>query len=379
MNYKFIIKKNKSMKNKITLISFSILLSALFISCGSIDNGPPRVPPTPVTAYTVKPERASYYDDYPGTVTALNQVEIRPEVSGYLTDIYFEDGQHVTEGMKLYAIDQQQYKAAYDVAKANLDKAQRDYDTYSELAKNNAIAKQVLEHSLDDLNAAKSNLNAVETNLRNSIIYAPFSGTIGISQVKLGAAVTTGQTLMNTLSSDNPMAVDFAVDEKQINKFSELLNKKDKPKDSTFTIILPDQSQYPYPGHLLLLDRAVDPQTGTITARLTFSNPKNLLRPGLTCNVMVLNNNTSNSIVIPYKAVVVQMGEYFVFVINGNRAMQRRIEIGRTINNNMIIVNSGLKPDEQIVTQGVQKLRNNSPIVLNTENIKSSNQQRKTE
>jgi RND family efflux transporter MFP subunit len=367
------------MKNKIILLSFSIILSAVLTSCGVKENDPAQFPPTPVTAYTVKSEKASYYTNYPAIVTALNQVEIRPEVSGYLTEIYFKDGQHVTKGMKLYAVDQQQYKAAYDVAKANLDKAQKDYDTYQELAKHNAIAEQVLEHSLDDLNAAKSNLNEVETNLRNSVIYAPFSGTIGISQVKLGSAVTAGQTLMNTLSSDNPMAVDFAVDEKQLNNFTELLNKKANPKDSTFTIVLPDQSIYPYPGHLLLLDRAVDPQTGTITTRLTFPNQKNLLRPGLTCNVRVLNNNTSNSIVIPYKAVVVQMGEYFVFVINGNKALQRRIDLGMTIENNLVIVESGLKPGEQIVIQGMQKLRNNSPIILNTENKNTANQNAKVE
>jgi membrane fusion protein (multidrug efflux system) len=358
------------MKNKIYLLSVLIILSAEFASCGGDKSGPPKFPPTPVTAYTVKSEKASYYLTYPGTVTALNQVEIRPEVSGYLTDIYFEDGQQVTRGMKLYAIDPQQYKAAYDVAKANLDKAQKDYDTYYELSKNDAIAKQILEHALADLEAAKSNLNEVETNLRNSVIYAPFGGTIGISQVKLGTAVSAGQTLMNTISSDNPMAVDFAVDEKQINNFTLLLNKKVNPKDSTFTLVLPDQSVYPYTGHLILLDRAVDSQTGTIIARLVFPNPKNLLRPGLTCNVRVLNNNTTNSIIIPYQAVVVQMGEYFVYVINGDKVTQKKIDIGMTINNDMVIVNSGLSAGEQIVVQGVQKLRDNSPIMLNSKDKK---------
>ncbi len=351
------------MKNKIVLVSFSILFAAMLASCGGNKGGIPKFPPTQVTAYTVKSEKASYYSNYPATVVALNQIEIRPEVSGYLTNIYFEDGQHVTKGMKLYIIDQQQYQAAYNVAKANLNKAKQDYDRYNELAKSNAIATQTLEHALEDLKAAESNLNAVETNLRNSIITAPFSGTIGISQVKLGSAVTAGQTLMNTLSSDNPMAVDFSVDEKEIGRFTELLNKKNNPKDSTFTIVLPDQSVYPYPGHLILLDRAVDPLTGTITARLVFPNNKDLLRPGLTCNVRVLNSSARSSIVIPYKAVSEQMGEYFVFVIVGNKVSQRNVVLGRTIND-MVIVQSGLNAGEEIVTQGMQKLRDNSPIIV---------------
>ena len=365
------------MKNKLILVSCSAIISILFMSCGG-ETGQPKIPPTQVTAYTAKLEKASYYSTFPAEVTALNQVEIRPVVSGYLTDIFFRDGQHVTKGMKLYGIEQQQYKGAYDVAKANLDKAQQDYDTYKELAKNDAIAKQVLDHALADLNAAKSNLNAVETNLRNSVIYAPFDGTIGISQVKLGSAVSAGQTLMNTLSSDNPMAVDFSVDEKQIAKYTDLLNRKYDPRDSTFTIVMPDQSIYPFPGHLLLLDRAVDPTTGTIVARVEFSNPRNLLRPGLTCNIRVLNNDINKSVVIPYEAVTVQMGEYFVFVINGKNALQRRIELGRTINKGMIIVNSGLAAGEEIVVQGVQKLRNNSPVVVTSDDHNKNGQTGKT-
>ena len=147
------------MKNKILLSLLTLVLTALLTSCGNKSNNQPKFPPVPVTAYTVKTEVAFYYIDYPATVVALNQAEIRPEVSGYLTDIYFKDGQHVTRGMKLYGIDQQQYKAAYDVAKANLNKAQQDYETYKELAEKDAIAKQTLEHSFSDLEAAKSTLN----------------------------------------------------------------------------------------------------------------------------------------------------------------------------------------------------------------------------
>ena len=359
------------MKNILSISFILIFISITLVSCGGNNNGRPQFPPTQVSAYTVKQEKASYYNEYPGTVTSLNQVELLPEVSGYLTNIYFKDGQHVTKGMKLYAIDQQQYKAAYDAAKANLSKAQQDYDRYKELAKSNSIATQILEHSQADLKTAESNLDAVETNFRNSTIYAPFDGTIGISKVKLGSAVTAGQTLMNTISSDNPIAVDFAIDEKDIPKFNDLLHKKFSKDDSTFTLVLPDQSIYAYPGHLILLDRAVDPQTGTLTARLEFKNKDNLLRPGLTCNVRVLNTTSKASVLIPYKAVVVQMGEYFVFVINGKKVSQRRIKIGIPIKD-MVIVTNGLKPGEQVVTEGVQKLRDNSPIVLSSSNNKAS-------
>jgi membrane fusion protein (multidrug efflux system) len=287
--------------------------------------------------------------------------------------------------MKLYGIDQRQYKAAYDqsianlnVAKANLYKAQQDFDRYTELAKNDAIARQVLEHSEADLQSAKmqvaaaeSNVKVVETNFRYSVIYAPFEGTIGISNVKLGSSVSAGQTLLNTVSSDNPMAVDFSVDEKQINRFTMLLQKKPTTGDSTFTLVLPDQTIYPFPGYISLLDRAIDPQTGTIRTRLIFPDSKNVLRAGLTCNVRVQNKNASGSILIPFKAVVEQMGEYFVFVVNGNKVSQRKISIGNQVNDE-VIIRDGLQVGESIVTEGTQKLRDNSLIAFNSPGAKTS-------
>jgi membrane fusion protein (multidrug efflux system) len=364
-----------TMKYKIYLLGCASIILLAFTSCNK--SAQPKIPPTPVAVYKVISGQASYYDVYPASVTALNQVEIIPVVSGYLTSIYFTDGQHVNKGAKLYAIDQQQYKGAYDqavanfnAAKANLVRAQQDADRYNDLAKNDAIARQVLEHAQADLQSAKmqaaaaeSNVNAVQTNLRNSIIYAAYDGTIGISQVKLGSAVTAGQTLLNTISSDNPIAVDFSIDEKLINRFTGLLHKKSEPKDTTFTIVLPDQTVYPYPGHLSFLDRAVDPQTGTIRTRLIFPNSSGVLKPGLTCNVRVINNNITNSIIIPYKAVTEQMGEYFVFVINGNKAIQTKLNLGIPVND-LVIVKEGLAPGDLIVTDGIQKLHDNSPVTI---------------
>ena len=374
------------MKRYIYLTFMVFALSFIGIACSS-NKTQQRHPSMaiPVSVYKVVPEIATYYDCYPATVTPLNLVDLRPEVSGYITEIVFKDGQHVSKGMKLYGIDQRQYKAAYDqaianlnVAKTNLVKAQQDYDRYKELSKNDAIARQVLEHSESDLQSAKmqvaaaeSNVKVVETNFRYSAIYAPFDGTIGISSVKLGSSVAAGQTLLNTVSSDNPMAVDFSVDEKQINRFTELLQKKQTPGDSTFTLVLPDQSIYPDPGHISLLDRAVDPLTGTIRTRLIFPDPKNILRAGLTCNVRVQSKNASGSILIPYKAVVEQMGEYFVFIVNGNKVSQRKISLGNQVNDE-IIVRDGLQINDVVVIEGTQKLRDNSLIALTTPGSKSN-------
>jgi RND family efflux transporter MFP subunit len=334
-------------------------------------------PGIPVSVYQIDTGRASYYDVYPATVFALNQVDLRPEVSGYIVGIYFKDGQHVTQGMKLYEIDRQHYQAAYDQAVANLNtarsnlaKLQQDVDRYNELAKNDAIARQTLDHAVSDLQAAKmqvaaleANAKNVQTDLRYSVITAPFDGTISFSQVKVGSAVNAGQTLLNTISSDDPMAVDCAVDQKQITRFARMLGEKTGPRDSTFTVVLPDRSLYPFPGRLSVMDRAVDPQTGTIRLRVVFPNPRGVLKAGITCDLRVRDTSASNTVLLPFKSVVEQMGEYFVFVVNGEKVSQRRIDLGARING-MVVARGGLSLGELIVADGVQKLRDNATVAV---------------
>ena len=352
-----------------------LILIALFLnSCGDQKPAQQQAPPVGVGLFAVQKGNATYFDLYPGTVTPLNQVDIKPQVSGNITGIFFQDGQYIRKGAKLYEIDQQQYQAAYEqaqanvrVAEANESKAQQDADRYAELAKNDAIAKQTLDHAVADLesakkqvDAAKANVNSVQTNLKYSIINAPFDGTIGISQVKVGTSVYP-QTLLNTVSTNDPMAVDIAIDQADIVKFSGYLNLNTVVRDSLFTLVLPDGSVYNYPGRLSFLDRSVDPQTGTIKARLIFPNPKNLLRAGITTNLRVKHGSGESSLLIPYKAVVEQLGEYFVFVAAGDRARQHKVSLGTRINDK-IVVRSGLQEGDKVVTEGVQKLRDSSAI-----------------
>ncbi|WP_431215707.1 efflux RND transporter periplasmic adaptor subunit [Puia sp. P3] len=258
-------------------------------------------------------------------------------------------------------------KANLAVAQANLNKAQQDADRYQDLAKDSAIARQTLDHAIADLDAskrqveaAKANVAAVQTNLNYSIIYAPFDGTIGISQVKVGTAVYP-QSLLNSVSTDDPMAVDIAIDQAEIPMFNRYFEKGTKAQDSLFTAVLPDGSVYPRPGTLYTLDRSVDPTTGTLRARITFPNPKNELRAGLTTNIRVRHEAGDSSMLIPYKAVVEQLGEYFVYLADNGRAFQKKVTLGTKINDK-IVVRGGIKPGDEVVTDGVQKLRDSIAI-----------------
>ena len=262
--------------------------------------------PVPVNIFTVKAQNVFYYDKYPANIVALSQVDLRPQVQGYITGISFTEGDHVHKGQALYEIDRQLYQESYDQAKANLEvaqgnlkQAQQDADRYTYLNTYDAVAKQVLDHAMIALQNASNTVKAAEqtlkmatTNLNYSIISAPFDGTIGFSQVKLGNMVTVGQTILNTISTDDPIGVDFLISEKQLARFEELKNIKQQIIDSLFTIILPNDSIYPYMGKISVIDRAVDPQTGTIRVRVVFPNPDYTLRPGTSCVLRVHNQES---------------------------------------------------------------------------------------
>ncbi|MBA3827430.1 MAG: efflux RND transporter periplasmic adaptor subunit [Taibaiella sp.] len=371
-----------------------LLASGIFLfSCGSKKKDANATGPVPVTLDTVQLQTATYYDEYPGNTVALSQVELHADVEGYVTGIFFKEGDHVAKGQKLYEIDRSKYIATYNqfqanvrVAQANAEQAKKDADRYIYLNAHDAVAKQILDHAMVSLQNAKSQVTAakqdlarVQTDLRHASITAPFSGTIGLSQVKLGTLVTVGQVALNTISSDDPMAVDFVINEQQLPKFLKLQKQTTRPEDSLFTLMMSDNSIYTYTGNISVIDRGVDPQTGTIKVRLVFPN-KGDLRSGMSCKIRVHNTDNQQQLLIPAKAIVEQMGEYFVFVArdtvinedttkkdkkgtNGPTlaAIQKKVVVGATIDDK-IIIRSGIEPGDAIVVEGLQKLKTGSPI-----------------
>jgi len=240
----------------------------------------------------------------------------------------------------------------------------------------NAVA--TLASAQSQVDAAKAGVTSAKTDLDYSLIKAPFTGRIGISQVKLGAQVTPGTTLLNTISSEDPIAVDFVVDENAVPRFEKMRAKGSINADSTFMLKLSDNTPYNHPGKILVVDRGVDNQSGTIKVRIQFPNPNKQLVDGMSCTLRVLNQQSGEQIIIPYKAVVEQMGEYFVFVqqdstmknpkdttkmIPDTIAKQHKVKLGAQINTNVVIL-SGIKEGDKVVTEGLQRLRDAGRIKI---------------
>lgn len=356
-----------------------VISTALLASCGSKEQqgqqqGPP--PAIPVAVYKVTEEPVVGTDTYPGTVVPLNEVQLLAQVTGYLTDIYVQDGQRVTKGQRLYSIDRTRYQAAYNqataqlqVARTNYARAAQDAERYVRLGEQDAIAKQQIDiakatqaNAKSQIAAAQAGVSAAALDVRNSVITAPLTGTIGIAQAKLGALVSQGQTLINTVSAEEPIAVDVNIAEQDIARFLKLQQNKSVVKDSVFTLVLPGLKTYNLPGRVATVDRAVDPQTGTLRVRVQFPNPQRMLKAGMNVTMRILNQDTGNKLVIPSRAVTEQMGEFYVYVVgDSNKVAQRKVMTGTRVKD-MVVVRSGLKENETIVSDGLQNLREGAVI-----------------
>ena len=363
-------------------------------SCGKPKKGgPAAMPPTPVYLADAKTAEAVYYDKYQGIVVSVNTVELRSQVPGFVTGIFFKEGDVVQKGKVLYEIDKRKYQAAFDQAKANvlsaeanLVKAQKDIDRYNMLLKSDAIARQTVdqaqatyETNKSQVAVAKAALESARTDLSYAVITAPFTGRIGISQVRLGTQVAAGTTLMNTISAEHPIGVDVVINEQDINRFYGLQKSS---TDSTFKLVLPDGSKYNKTGKVLAIDRGVSNQTGSIRVRIQFPNEDDVLKDGMSCVLQVLNSQSGQRVQIPYKAVTEQMGEFFVFAtrdtvvkdtaadktVKDRRdtiAKQVKVKLGPRINSDVVIMD-GIKQGDKVITDGFQRLRDGGRVTTGT-------------
>lgn len=367
-----------NMNNKYLALSYSLSLLAL-VSCGKKEDEQKKnaaPPPTSVTLVAARTTEAVYYDEYPATVVSLRIVELRTQVTGFVTGIYFKEGEVVPQGKLLYEIDQRQYQAAFEQAKADLRSvqanaanAQVNAGRYRRLAEQDAVATQLVDNATTaaataraQVAAAQATVNIARNNLGFSRVTAPFMGRIGISNVRLGSQVVAGTTLLNTISSEDPVGVDIVVTQTDIARFAALQNNKTARADSSLRLVLPGGVAYPLPGRIRTIDRGVNSQTGAITVRVEFANPKRELKDGMSAVVKVLNTQSGQRLVVPYKAIVEQMGENFVYVATDSSiARQRKVQLGPRLKDQIVLMN-GIKNGDKVVTEGVQKLRDGTKI-----------------
>ena len=330
----------------------------------------PEVHPT-VVVETVTTDDMEIYGEYVGRIRAQQFVEIRARVEGYLEEMLFEEGTYIKKDQVLFVIDPKLYKARVDGARAQLQKdkalelkAKRDLDRIRPLFEQNAASQLDLDNAIASYESAVSavimseaDLAQAELALGYTTVRSPISGYISERNVDIGTLVGPGgKSLLATIVKSDTVRVDFsmtALDYLRSKERNVNLGHQDPTRgwNPYITVTLADDSVYPYEGLVDFADPQVDPQTGTFSVRAEMPNPDHVLLPGQFTKVKLLLD-----VVVPSKAVIIEKGGAFIYVIRPDNVAERRfIELGPETDN-MMIVERGLIPGERIVVEGYHKL-----------------------
>jgi membrane fusion protein (multidrug efflux system) len=320
------------------------------------------------------------YSEWVATLDGYVNAEIRPQVSGYLIKQNYKEGSHVRKGQVLFEIDPRPFKAALDRAKgdlaqaeAQLGKSTLDVERDTPLAKARAIAQSQLDNEIQAKLAAQAAIESnraiveqAELNLEWTKVTSLVDGIAGIAQVQIGNLVGSN-SILTSVSQVDPIKAYFPISEQAY-----VLAQKQSSAGATkhaisffgnsLNLILTDGSTFPQKGKILLADRQVDPNTGTIRIVAAFPNPGNILRPGQYGRVHVETNMKKGALLIPQSAVAQLQGSYQVAVVGGDhKVSMRTVKPGETVGT-MWVIDSGLRPSEQVVVEGLQKLKEGNAV-----------------
>lgn len=347
--------------------------------CGRQPEGAPQAPPVEVRAVTVEPSTTIAHSDKVGEVRGSREVDLRARVSGILLETHFVDGSLVKEGQPLFSIDPREFRAqvasaqaSLASAEANLYRARQDVARYEPLLADEAISRQVYDNAVAtarqaqaEVAASRAALQEANLGVEYADVRAPLSGRIGAAQVFPGALVTAGQTVLATLSSDDPAWVYFTISESELLEVEKDLGGRSLPADDprlVVRLILSDGTEYSLPGRINFGDRALDPTTGTYRLRAEFPNPDHKLLPGLFARVRASGRELQDALIVPDRAVQEQLGKYFLTVVTGDDTAELRpVTLGPRFGNRQVIA-SGLAAGDRVVAEGIQKARPGSKL-----------------
>ncbi len=358
--------------------------SALVLTgCSEQKSQQTQMPPPAVSVFNVTDQQVGDYYEYIGRSEAVNTVDIRARVEGVLVQRDFIEGGTVTKDQLLYEIDRAPFVAALQGAEAQLASsqatlvnAQKTLRRGRDLIKRGAISQSDFDSQVSSeaqakasVDSAKANLETAQLNLGYTRIHAPFTGEIGKSNYSVGNLVNASSGTLATVTSVDPIYVNFQVDERQL--ISHLLNNPDAKSSVRqplkapieeqgkfiLTLRLPNGQQYNQPGTFNFADTQVNETTGTLTLRATFPNPEGIILPGLYVTVQAESEAKKEQPLIPQASVQQDLAGHFVLVVTPENTVEtRHIKLGRRINA-MWVVESGLQPGEHIIVQGLQKVR----------------------
>jgi RND family efflux transporter MFP subunit len=358
-------------------LAATVAFAALLVGCGRSGSAAQAPPPPQVSVAAVVEKRVKDWDEFTGRFQAVETVEIRPRVSGYIDKIAFKEGSLVKQGDLLFVIDPRPYQADYDRAAADLKR----YKTALELARiestrvqrlreSGAVSQEELDERTSTVAQAEANVAGAQAALESAAlnmgftrVTSPVTGRVSRAEVTRGNLVTGGNnggTLLSSVVSMDPIYLYFDSDEQAYLRYMQMARSGERtsPRDATnpVHIGLANEEGFPHAGTMDFVDNQLNPQTGTIRARAVFVNKDGLFTPGLFARVQLVGSDDYNAILIDDRAVNTDQSQKYVFLLGAdNKVEYRKVKLGRVIDG-LRIVREGLKPGDVIVVNGAQRV-----------------------
>jgi RND family efflux transporter MFP subunit len=353
---------------------------SLASGCGRT-NAAPAVPSPEVEVAKVVQEDVPIVSEWVATLDGYVNAQIQAQVAGYVVAQNYKEGSLVRKGQNLFQIDPRPFQALLDQANAQLAQAQAqlgktemDVGRDTPLARERAIAQSQLDNDIQANQAAKATVKAAEAQVEEARLNLDFTavkslvdGIAGIAQVQIGNLVNP-TTVLTSVSQMDPIKVYFSISEQEYLHFAERINaqtQKEVPSGGpSFDLILADGSTYPYKGIGLLTNRQVDTSTGSIQLVCSFPNPHNILRPGQFGRLRAAAEVRHGALLVPQKAVSELQGAYQLAVVGSDhRVSIRPVTVGERVGEDWII-ESGVKPSELVIVEGLQKVQGGSTVKI---------------
>ncbi len=349
----------------------SVLMAVAVAACGSEAATNATPPPPSVSVATVLTKNVHDWDEFTGRVSAVETVELRPRVSGYVERVAFHEGQEVHKGDLLFQIDQRRYQAALDQAQAALARARSEahlahtQDVRAQsLVQAQAISKEEFEtrkaaSAQGDaaVRAAEAAVAAARLDLQFTQVRSPIDGRAGRAMLTEGNLAQADSSVLTTVVSLDPVQVYFDTDEQTYLRYNAASHDGTRGAvRNAVRVGLADETGYPHAGVVDFVDNQVDPNTGTIRARAVLPNPDRVFTPGLFARVQLEGSQEAKAMLVDDKALLTDQDRKYVYVLGPqNKAMRKDIVAGRIVDG-LRVVESGLSPQDKVIVDGVQKV-----------------------
>jgi RND family efflux transporter MFP subunit len=357
------------------------LLCFASVALGACGQAPVPAPPVPPAVTVAKPTRQTVtdHDEYVGRFVAIDMVEVRARVSGYLEKIHFQDGQLVKQGDLLFTVDRRpfettlsQTKATLAQARANLAFAENDLARGSQLVRDKTITEQTFDQRTQAKRVAEASVAAqdaavrqAELDLQFTELKAPVAGRIGDRRVSPGNLVTGGTggntTLLATIVSIDPIRFEFTFDEASYLRYERLSSggpdAAQRGKGVKVSLRLIDEPDFAHEGTVDFVDNVIDRSSGTIRGRAQMPNPKGLFTPGMFARVRVPASLPYEALLVPDVAIASEQVRKYVMVVGAdNTATQKYVTLGQLVNN-LRVIKDGLSADDTVIVNGLARIR----------------------